>query len=448
MRSVTALVVPALITVAFLARFYGDSSSRILDDIQSFGSARDPVGEPTNGTVPPQHPSLQENVRCSLQYAGLTTVQQRKTNARCEGVSALAWRWGLSIHQPRRYWIKNLFGQNIYRLKRLPVLDRIMDNPHLERVLIGILKKRKGRVSLRNMTKLFAEKSGVDVSQNTLWRKLHEMKVIVTKQQYTPMLTPVHKLTRYFYGGKLLRERFRFWVDIDEKWFYVVRCRGFVWILPNHMDPDTCRRLPVQSKRYITKVMFLTAVARPIFDSDGKVIFDGKVGMWRVCDYLKRKGNYTGKRLQYKKGDWYVKDASMGAVKYVSMVTELLLPAIEAIKNKYWIPFAAGAPFKITVQHDGAPGHRADGIEAKLNELFANIGAVFRRQPPKSPDANMLDMCVFNSLEATVSEFHYGTKTELCAAVWEAWRRLCPDKLEKMWASVYSFKIPTVAFAV
>ena len=434
MRSVVGLVVPALITVAFLARFYGDSSSRILADIESFGSARDPVGEPTNGTVPPHHPSLQENVRCSLQYAALTTRKQRKTRARCEGVTALAWRWGVSIKQPRRYWIKNMFGKNIYRLKRLPCLDRIMDNPHLEQVLIGILKTKKGRVSIRRTTKLFQEKSGVNVSMSTLLRKLHEMKAIVTKQQYVPMLTPVHKLTRYFYGGKLLRERFRYWVDIDEKWFFVVRCRGWVWILPDHMDPDTCRRLPVQSKRYITKVMFLTAVARPIFDSDGKCIFDGKVGMWRVCDYAQRKRNYTGKRLQYKEGDWYVKDASMGAVKYVEMVTELLLPAIEAIRVKYWVPLANGSPFVITVQHDGAPGHRADGIERSLNAAFAAIGAVFRRQPPKSPDANMLDMCVFNSLEATVSEFHYATKAELCAAVWEAWVRLCPNKLEKMWA--------------
>ena len=429
MRSVVALVVPTLITVAFLARFYGDSSSRILADIESFGSARDP-----NGTVPPHHPSLQENVRCSLQYAALTTRKQRKTSARCEGVTALAWRWGVSIKQPRRYWIKNMFGKNIYRLKRLPCLDRIMDNPHLEQVLIGILKTKKGRVSIRRTTKLFQEKSGVNVSMSTLLRKLHEMKAIVTKQQYVPMLTPVHKPTRYFYGGKLLRERFRYWVDIDEKWFFVVRCRGWVWILPDHMDPDTCRRLPVQSKRYITKVMFLTAVARPIFDSDGKCIFDGKVGMWRVCDYAQRKRNYTGKRLQYKEGDWYVKDASMGAVKYVEMVTELLLPAIEAIRVKYWFPLANGSPFVITVQHDGAPGHRADGIERSLNAAFAAIGAVFRRQPPKSPDANMLDMCVFNSLEATVSEFHYATKAELYAAVWEAWVRLYPNKLEKMWA--------------
>ena len=32
------------------------------------------------------------------------------------------------------------------------------------------------------------------------------------------------------------------------------------------MDADKVKALPVQSKRYITKVMFLCAVAKPIYD--------------------------------------------------------------------------------------------------------------------------------------------------------------------------------------
>lgn len=427
-----ALIVPAIITVAFLTRLYGDSSYSICDDVASFGSARDSAE--LKGTVPPHHLNLQENVRCSLQYSQLTSVGFRKTNARQEGVAALAWKWGVSPHQPRRYWVKNLFGSNIYRLNRIPSLDRVMDNPHLEKVLIGIIVERKGRVSLRNMHRIFNQRAGTNFGLSTLHRKLVDMKALVKKQKYTPKLTPVHKLARYYYGGKHFNQRYRYWVDIDEKWFFVVRVRGFVWILPDHMDPDTCLRLPVQSKRYITKVMFLTAVARPIFNEDGSVLFDGKVGMWPVRDILRRKGNYTGKFTVYKKGDFYAKDVNMGAKKYVQMCTDLLLPAIKLVRDKYWLPYAAGAAFTIHVQHDGAPGHRAEGIERDLNEAFKAIGAIFDRQPPKSPDANMLDRCVFNSLEASVAEYHYSTKEELCAAVMQAWARLCPHKLERMWA--------------
>ena len=53
------------------------------------------------------------------------------------------------------------------------------------------------------------------------------------------------------------------WIDIDEKWFYVVVIKGFVWVLPDYMDPSDICSIPVASKRYITKVMFLIAVSRP-----------------------------------------------------------------------------------------------------------------------------------------------------------------------------------------
>ena len=44
------------------------------------------------------------------------------------------------------------------------------------------------------------------------------------------------------------------------------------------MNKDKIKSLPVQSKRYITKVMFLCAVAKPIYDEAGECLFDGKVG--------------------------------------------------------------------------------------------------------------------------------------------------------------------------
>ena len=62
---------------------------------------------------------------------------------------------------------------------------------------------------------------------------------------------------------------------------------GFVWILPDYMDEKQIKRIPVQSKGHITKVMFLTAVARPIFNSAGVCVWDGKVGMWRVAELRK-----------------------------------------------------------------------------------------------------------------------------------------------------------------
>ena len=210
--------------------------------------------------------------------------------------------------------------------------------------------------------------------------------------------------------------------------FYVVRIKGYVWILPEFMDADKIKALPVQSKRYITKVMFLCAVAKPIYDETGVCLFDGKVGCWRVADWLKRKQNYNGKRVQYKKGDDYIQDCSMGARKYEEMMVDCLLPAVKRIREEIW------GPGPIVIQHDGAPGHRADGIERALTKAFAALDCIFVRQPPKSPCSNMLDMAVFHSMSALVAQVDYETKEELVAAVDNAWATLKPETLSMEWA--------------
>ena len=99
----------------------------------------------------------------------------------------------------------------------------------------------------------------------------------ITKRRYIPLLRQHHEVARYFFGTQHLQNRWDNWIDVDEKWFYVVSIKGFVWFLPDYMDPADMQ-LPVESKRYITKIMFLCAVAKPIYDpASGACLFDGKV---------------------------------------------------------------------------------------------------------------------------------------------------------------------------
>ena len=56
---------------------------------------------------------------------------------------------------------------------------------------------------------------------------------------------------RRFFGAKHLKTRWHNWIDLDEKWFYVVRIKGFVWIIPDYMDADVIKSLPVESKRHV-----------------------------------------------------------------------------------------------------------------------------------------------------------------------------------------------------
>uniref|UniRef100_A0A8I7B746 Uncharacterized protein n=1 Tax=Hordeum vulgare subsp. vulgare TaxID=112509 RepID=A0A8I7B746_HORVV len=48
------------------------------------------------------------------------------------------------------------------------------------------------------------------------------------------------------------------------------------YLLPEEDDPDRT----VRNKNCIGKVIFLTVVARPRFDTEGNVTFSGKIGVW------------------------------------------------------------------------------------------------------------------------------------------------------------------------
>ena len=80
----------------------------------------------------------------------------------------------------------------------------------------------KERVSERMIGAKFREQTGSRVSDSTLIRKLKAIKVLVKRRRYKPKLTQTHEWTRYFFGCRYKDERFRTWIDIDEKWFYVV----------------------------------------------------------------------------------------------------------------------------------------------------------------------------------------------------------------------------------
>lgn len=76
-------------------------------------------------------------------------------------------------------------------------------------------------------------------------------------------------------------------IQVDEKWFYLKEGKLNAILAP--VEDLALRN--IQSKRFITKLMFLSAVPRPIFDNHGKVLFDGNY--WLLGFY----GRGPGKAL-------------------------------------------------------------------------------------------------------------------------------------------------------
>ncbi|KAG3238252.1 hypothetical protein PI124_g16771 [Phytophthora idaei] len=71
-------------------------------------------------------------------------------------------------------------------------------------------------------------------------------------------------------------------VHLDEKWFNEDKDKRTGYGLPGEALP--LRRQ--KSKSFIGKTMFLAAAARPRYDSNGQVVFDGKIGIW---DFTRQK---------------------------------------------------------------------------------------------------------------------------------------------------------------
>ncbi|KAJ1278221.1 hypothetical protein BS78_04G062700 [Paspalum vaginatum] len=177
-------------------------------------------------------------------------------------------------------------------------------------------------------------------------------------------------------------------VHIDEKWFYRTKKTQKYYMALDETIPERT----TQSKNFIEKVMFLTAVARPRFDSDGNCIFSGKIGTWAFVTVEPAKRSSVNR------------PAGTMVTKVLTSVTKdvsrdyLVNKVLPAIKEK-WPAEERGTP--IFIQQDNAKTHvavddpffceavSADGFDIRL-----------MCQPPNSPDLNILDLGFFSSLQS------------------------------------------------
>jgi hypothetical protein len=194
-------------------------------------------------------------------------------------------------------------------------------------------------------------------------------------------------------------------IHIDEKWFDTKeKCKKF-YLLQDEEDPiRTCK-----SKNFIPKVMFLAAVARPRFDAQGNVLFNGKIGMFPLVtqEPAKRSSvNRPAGTLETKPIQSVTKDVIR------KFFVEKILPAI---KEK-WPREEIGQP--IFIQQDNARTH-IDCNDEEFCRAASQDGFDIRlmRQPPNSPDLNVLDLGYFRSIQSLQQKESTNTIDELLAAV-------------------------------
>ncbi|XP_062179450.1 uncharacterized protein LOC133884083 [Phragmites australis] len=177
-------------------------------------------------------------------------------------------------------------------------------------------------------------------------------------------------------------------IYIDEKWFYRTKQTQKCYLA---LDEEDLERT-TQSKNFIEKVMFLAAVARPRFDMDGNMTFDGKIGIFPftfVEPAQRSSANRARGTLVTKVLPSVTKDVSR------DYIVNKLLPAI---KEK-WPVEEHGTP--IFIQQDNAKTHIAVDDPTFVHAASSDgFDIRLMLQPPNSPDLNILDLGFFAALQA------------------------------------------------
>lgn len=286
------------------------------------------------------------------------------------------------------------------------------------KALLNIVKKHAGFVSTRNVERrmLCIGRSSKGISRSTVcttfrtseWRKaLHATRPSLTEEQQQARLTWAQQHMNDTYDAQ---------VEIDEKWFYGGTLNGRLYIPANMV----AARRKLRNKRFIPKVLVVTAVAKP----DPSRNFDGKIGWWPVV------ASYEAKRSSrfHSKGDLYLKQSTLNAANFEAIIVKLVVPKIRKL-----MPWCT----EITVQMDNAPPHsKTKGISTRINirrsDRHTKIELV--KQPPQSPDTNINDLGLYNSLQRRIdrSLLPCNTIFEVLRAVRLAWRKLEPATLTSL----------------
>ncbi|ETV90233.1 hypothetical protein H310_14935 [Aphanomyces invadans] len=169
-------------------------------------------------------------------------------------------------------------------------------------------------------------------------------------------------------------------VHVDEKWFFATCVSKSYYLAPDEEPPHrTCK-----SKKFITKVMFLSAVARPRWDNDRSEWFDGKIGTWLFTEKV---------------------------------------PAARTSKNRPAGTLVTVPVSHVRIQQDNAKPH-VPPMDPRIVAACQSDGWAMVYQPPNSPDLNVLDLGFFRSIQTLQEQKYPRYIDDIVAGTLQAWREV------------------------
>ncbi|KAF0738491.1 hypothetical protein Ae201684P_019209 [Aphanomyces euteiches] len=207
-------------------------------------------------------------------------------------------------------------------------------------------------------------------------------------------------------------------IHVDEKLFNLTYDRAHFILTLDEEPPH--RTTP--NKRYVGRVMFFCAVAKPRYDTWANKKFDGKIGIWPfVTEEAARR---TSKNRPA--GTIELKNESVTREAYTRMMMNNVLPAIISKWPRKWKT--------VYVQRDNASAH----LEACVLWNGPGLEVVVRNQPARSPDFNVLDLGYFASIQALQQKRRVKNIRQLVDIVEESFHALGEEKLENVFSTLTS----------
>lgn len=254
--------------------------------------------------------------------------------------------------------------------------------------------KRDGYITYREL-QLDLEESQVFVSLSQVYSYCQQIGVIEESSYIKPRLTDKHRRERVMFvlnkidstdPNNLVYYDHQNIVSIDEKWFRTDPLRKTLKYLPDH---DRHLNNSTQHKSHIPHLMVTAAISEPTN------IFDGKVGLIYHGDLIPAQRNSPRRPA----GTLEIHSKTVDSEEFFESQTKFdvnleqtgILDMI--IRRK--------VPEEMTyIQMDNAPAH-GKNTQAMLNEYCddENLMIEYTTQPAQSPDFNICDLAIFNSLQ-------------------------------------------------
>ena len=138
-------------------------------------------------------------------------------------------------------------------------------------------------IPLVNRKNVRAFAVGMGLFASTIHRAIKDGRIKKHSNAIKPFLTDENQIERLRFCLKMLnpdnQSEFQDMMDqvhIDEKWFYITEQTACFLLAPGEEPPHRTAK----SKWFITKVIFMCAVAAPRHDTIKNRFFDNKLGVW------------------------------------------------------------------------------------------------------------------------------------------------------------------------